>query len=127
MPHHCDRAGFEAIGSGPRSPGLHPGPGPRPLTRSLVAELGRGPRTLAVLKDHALTETVYRPPHARTVVQDLLRRGAIDRESPRGHLTDGTLIRLAGRRRATRRRSRRRSSDNRPKAIAVTSLACLVR
>jgi hypothetical protein len=61
-----------------------------PLTRALLAELGRGPRTLAVLKDHALTETVYRPPHARTVVQNLLRRGAIDRDPPRGHLTDAT-------------------------------------
>jgi len=65
-----------------------------PLTRSLLAVLGRGPRTLAQLKDHALVETVYRPPHARMVVQKLLRQGALKREPLRGHLTNGTLIRL---------------------------------
>jgi hypothetical protein len=51
-----------------------------PLTRSLLAVLGRGPRTLAELKDHALVETVYRPPHARMVVQTLLKQGAVERE-----------------------------------------------
>lgn len=75
-----------------------------PLTRSLLADLGRGPRTLADLKDHALVETVYRPPHARKVVHELLRQGAIERDPHRGHLTDATLIKpqrtQTGRRRA---------------------------
>ena len=66
-----------------------------PLTRSLLAALGRGPRTLAELKDHALVETVYRPAHARKVVHKLLRQGAVERSPAGGHLTDATLIRLA--------------------------------
>jgi hypothetical protein len=66
----------------------------RPLTRSLFAVLGRGPRTLAELKDHALVETVYRPPHARMAVQKLLQQGAVERDPIRGHLANATLIRL---------------------------------
>jgi hypothetical protein len=68
-----------------------------PLTRSLLAVLGRGPRTLAELKDHAVVETVYRPPHARKVAQKLLRQGAVERGPVRGQLTDATLIRLCER------------------------------
>jgi three-Cys-motif partner protein len=66
-----------------------------PLRRSLLAELSHGPRTLALLKEHTLVETVYRPPHARTVVQELLRQGAVQRDPERGHLTDATVIRVA--------------------------------
>lgn len=68
-----------------------------PLSRSLLAELSQGPRTLAGLKDHALVETVYRPPHARTIVQKLLRQGTLQRIPSRGHLTDATLIKRAER------------------------------
>jgi three-Cys-motif partner protein len=66
-----------------------------PLRRSLLAELSHGPQPLALLKEHTLVETVYRPPHARTVVQELLRQGAVQRDPERGHLTDATVIRLA--------------------------------
>ncbi len=72
-----------------------------PLRRSLLAELRSGPRTLAQLKDHALVETVYRPPHARTAVQRLLEQGIIQRDPARGHMTDATVIRLAERTPAT--------------------------
>ena len=67
-----------------------------PLARSVLSELLNGPRTLSQLKDHALFETIYRPPHARTVVQDLLRRGTVQRKPVRGHLTDATVIELPG-------------------------------
>jgi three-Cys-motif partner protein len=67
-----------------------------PLSRSLLAALADKPMTLAKLKDHALVETVYRPPHARTVVQKLLKQGAIQRDPTRGHLSDATVIRTAG-------------------------------
>jgi three-Cys-motif partner protein len=66
-----------------------------PLTRSLLAELRQEPRTLGQLKDHALIDTVYRPPHARTAVQQLLKRGGVQRDPANGHLTDATLIRIA--------------------------------
>jgi three-Cys-motif partner protein len=66
-----------------------------PLSRALLAKLDDGPRTLAQLKDYALVETVYRPPHARTVVQQLLRQGTLQRDPARGHLTDATMIRHA--------------------------------
>jgi hypothetical protein len=65
-----------------------------PLTRSRLAELGHGLRTLADLKDHTLVETVYRPAHARKAVRKLLQQGAAERDPVRGHLTDATLIRL---------------------------------
>ena len=64
-----------------------------PLSRSLLAELDDRPMTLAQLKDHALVETVYRPPHVRTIVQRLLRQGAVQRDPVRGHLSDATVIR----------------------------------
>jgi three-Cys-motif partner protein len=66
-----------------------------PLSRELLAELSHGPRTLAELKDYTLVETVYRPPHARSVVQELLQQPAVQRDPERGRLTDATVIRLA--------------------------------
>jgi three-Cys-motif partner protein len=68
-----------------------------PLSRSLLAELDHRPMTLAELKDHALVETVYRAPHARTVVQRLLKQGAVQRDPVRGPLSDATVIRYAER------------------------------
>jgi three-Cys-motif partner protein len=64
-----------------------------PLSRSLLAELDHRPMTLAQLKDHALVETVYRAPHARTVMQRLLKQGVVQRDPVGGHLSDATVIR----------------------------------
>jgi hypothetical protein len=61
----------------------------------VLAKLQGGPQTVGQLKDHALVETLYRPPHARVVIQGLLRDGTVQRDPARGNLTDATLIRLA--------------------------------
>lgn len=70
-------------------------PDTRPLRRALLEELAKGERTLEQLKEFALLETVYRPPHVTPVIKYLLERGKIERDPARGQLSGDKVIRLA--------------------------------
>lgn len=69
----------------------------QPLRRALLAELATGDRTVRQLKEHALLETVYRPPHVRHALPDLVGRQLVTRDPERGQLTDATTIRITER------------------------------
>ncbi|WP_433498587.1 three-Cys-motif partner protein TcmP [Sphaerimonospora sp. CA-214678] len=70
-------------------------PDTRPLQRAILDELAKGERTLEQLKEFALLETVYRPPHVTPVVKYLLERGIVVRHPTRGQLSGDKIIRLA--------------------------------
>ncbi|MFS1305341.1 three-Cys-motif partner protein TcmP [Streptosporangium longisporum] len=55
-------------------------PETRPLQQAILAELGKGERTLEQLREMALLETVYRPSHVPPVVRRLLSSNAIQSE-----------------------------------------------
>lgn len=65
-----------------------------PLQEAIARQLTSGERTLQSLRDYALVETVYRPPHARTAVQALLKQGLVEREPASGQLSSSSRIRL---------------------------------
>jgi three-Cys-motif partner protein len=79
-----------------------------PLQEAIIRQLAPGDRTLDSLRDWALLETVYRPPHARLAVQSLLRQGLAEREPPADQLTGTSRVRLtrAGRERLAKPRAR---------------------
>lgn len=51
-----------------------------------MRELAPGDRTLDSLREYALVETIYRPPHATSAVRALLRQGLAEREPSTGQL-----------------------------------------
>jgi hypothetical protein len=65
-----------------------------PLRQAVLAELGKGERTLEQLKEMALLETVYRPPHVTPVVRRLLSTGIVARYPERGQLSGDKTIKL---------------------------------
>jgi three-Cys-motif partner protein len=65
-----------------------------PLQDAIMHELASGDRTLDSLREYALLETVYRPPHATTAVRSLLQQGLAEREPPSGQLAGTSRIRL---------------------------------
>lgn len=65
-----------------------------PLQDAIIRELASGDRTLDALREYALLETVYRPPHATTAVRSLLKQGLAEREPPAGQLAGTSRIRL---------------------------------
>ncbi|MFI6705403.1 three-Cys-motif partner protein TcmP [Nonomuraea sp. NPDC050478] len=67
----------------------------RPLRQAILAELGQGERTLEQLKELALLETVYRPPHVTPIVRKLLSDGIVERHPKGGQLSGDKIIRLA--------------------------------
>ncbi|XVQ85346.1 three-Cys-motif partner protein TcmP [Microbispora siamensis] len=69
-------------------------PDTRPLRRAILEELSRGERTLAQLREFALLETVYRPPHVTPVVRYLLEQGIAERFPSGGQLSGDKIIRL---------------------------------
>jgi hypothetical protein len=72
-----------------------------PLRRALLARLGADPAaavSVAQLREHALSETVYRPADVNRALQPMLTAGQVTREPERGRLTPQTLITLAIRR-----------------------------
>ncbi|MGH3682445.1 MAG: hypothetical protein ACRDT2_19600, partial [Natronosporangium sp.] len=70
-------------------------PHPGPLRRALLADLSTGPRTVAELRELALTRTVFRPADVPRALQPLLSRGEVVREPERGRLTATTVIQVA--------------------------------
>jgi three-Cys-motif partner protein len=73
---------------------FEPHPHLEPLQRAILAELALGDRTVGRLKEHALLETVYRPPHVRPALADLLSQQLVTRAPERGQLRDATMIRI---------------------------------
>ncbi|MET9241198.1 three-Cys-motif partner protein TcmP [Nonomuraea sp. NPDC003709] len=69
-------------------------PDTRPLRQAILAELSKGERTLEKLREMALLETVYRPPHVTPVVRQMLGTGVIERYPERGQLSGDKTIRL---------------------------------
>ena len=78
-----------------------------PLQEAIVGELAQGDRTLESLREYALLETVYRPPHATSAVRSLFKQGLAEREPSTGQLTGTSRIRLtaAGRERLAKPRA----------------------
>lgn len=70
-------------------------PHPGPLRRALLEHLSAGPRTVAELRELALTRTVFRPADVPRALQPLLSRGEVVREPERGRLTATTVIQVA--------------------------------
>jgi three-Cys-motif partner protein len=65
-----------------------------PLQEAIARQLASGERTLESLRQYALVETVYRPPHAKTAVQALIKQGLAEREPAVGQLSNSSRIRL---------------------------------
>jgi three-Cys-motif partner protein len=93
-----------------------------PLQEALMRELAQGDRTLDSLREYALLETVYRPPHARTAVLFLLRQGLAEREPSTGQLTGTSRIKLtpAGKDRLARPTARPRKTPLRAREPRAT-------
>jgi three-Cys-motif partner protein len=68
-----------------------------PLRRALLAELLNGDRSVTQLRDHTLTETVYRGPHVRQALTAMLGSGIAERDPAGGQLTSATRIRITAR------------------------------
>jgi three-Cys-motif partner protein len=64
-----------------------------PLSLEILRVLGDEERTVAQLQDHALLETVYRPPHARSAVISMLKHGLVERQPSTGQVTRATRVR----------------------------------
>lgn len=64
-----------------------------PLGLEILRLLGDGERTVAQLQEHALLETVYRPPHARTAIIAMLKQGLVERQPPTGQVIKATRVR----------------------------------
>jgi three-Cys-motif partner protein len=64
-----------------------------PLSLEILRVLDDGERTVAQLQEHALLETVYRPPHARSAIIAMLKHGLVERQPPTGQVTRATRVR----------------------------------
>jgi three-Cys-motif partner protein len=67
-------------------------PNVAPLRQMIIEWLGTGPRTLEDLSDRAFFDTIYRRPHARAAVTELVRDGLLHRSPPSGRLVPTTLL-----------------------------------
>jgi hypothetical protein len=86
-----------------------------PLILETLRLLGDGEYTVAQLREHALLETVYRPPHATSAVRVMLKQGLVERKPATGAVTKATLLR------ATTTGRQRLSEWNRLNERAVTT------
>jgi three-Cys-motif partner protein len=86
-----------------------------PLSLEILRILGDGERTVAQLQDHALLETVYRPPHARSAIIAMLKHGLVERQPSTGQVTRATRVR------ATRDGRQRLADWSRLKGQTTTS------
>jgi three-Cys-motif partner protein len=65
----------------------------RPLRRQLVDHLqSEGRVSVRALRDFALLETSYRPPHATQVISELVRSGQVGRRPETGRVDDKTEV-----------------------------------
>jgi three-Cys-motif partner protein len=88
-----------------------------PLQDAILRELSPGARTMESLREYALLETVYRPPHASSAVQSLLKQGLVEREPSTGRLSGASQVRLtrAGKERLMEPRARSSRAQPRTK------------
>ncbi len=66
-----------------------------PLRRALLALVRTEPRTLAELREHTATRTMYRGEDAARAVHSLLTGGTLTRDPVRGRLNAETVLRAA--------------------------------
>ncbi|MGK5554684.1 three-Cys-motif partner protein TcmP [Actinomadura kijaniata] len=83
----------------PRDPGqmtldFVPDPELGPLRHFLHTALGRGSRTVSQLKELALLETVYRPPHVTKALRHMLDHQLIAKHPTHGQLANTTRVEL---------------------------------
>ena len=64
-----------------------------PLSLEILRVLGDEERTVAQLQEHALLETVYRPPHAISAIKAMLNDGLVERLPPTRQVTRATRVR----------------------------------